>query len=93
MNETSRKMIRAEFVTCVEAEIIPHTILLTNEEKRPLRRPQIRGISGVWNRRVRIGFLFLFFFFFFFFTLGSNYFFESDKKHFDSIKYSKLLRK
>jgi len=84
MHETSMKMIRAEFLTCVEEATIPHKILLTNEEKRLLGRPKNRGISSVWIRRMRIGFVF--------FTSGSNYFFESDNKHFGSIKYSKFLR-
>ena len=63
---------------------VPHTILLTNEKKRPVGRPQNRGISSVWNRRVRIGFVF--------FTSGSNYFYESGNKHFGSMKYRKFLR-
>lgn len=84
MHETSRKVIRAELITCVEVATIPHTILLTNEKKRPLKRLQIRGTSSVCNRRVRIGFVF--------FTSEFNYFFESDNKHFGSIKYRKFLR-
>jgi hypothetical protein len=51
MHETSRKMIRAEFVTCVEEAPIPHKIVLTNEEKRLLRRSQngeiqVFGLEG-----------------------------------------------